>query len=80
MPYVTVQITREGTEPGTTQVSADQKAALFKGISDVLWQVLGKPPEWTWVVVQEVEPEDWGWGGLPVLKYRARLARNDENE
>ena len=77
MPYVMVQLTREGAEPGTSQVTAEQKAALFKGISDLLWKVLGKPPGWTWVVVQEVDPEDWGWGGLPVLEYRARQAKND---
>jgi 4-oxalocrotonate tautomerase len=40
----------------------------------VLLDVLKKPPEWTWVVFQQVEMEDWGWGGVPVAEYRKRLA------
>jgi 4-oxalocrotonate tautomerase len=74
MPIVTVQVTKEGTEPGLDHVTAEQKAAIYKGMSQVLYDVLGKPPEWTWVIFQEVEMEDWGWGGLPVLEYRKQIA------
>ncbi len=75
MPIVTIQTTKEGSEPGVDHVTADQKAAIYKGVSQVLLDVLGKPPEWTWVIIQEVETENWGWGGLPVLEYRERLAK-----
>jgi 4-oxalocrotonate tautomerase len=34
--------------------------------------VLGKDPETTVVVVEEVEMEGWGIGGLPVAEYRKR--------
>ena len=74
MPFVTVQLTREGTEPGADRTTPEQKAAIFHGISQVLLDVLGKPHDWTWVVIQEVEPDDWGWGGMPVLEYRKQLA------
>ncbi|MHA7776041.1 tautomerase family protein [Roseibium sp. M-1] len=74
MPFVTVQLTREGTEAGVDHVTAEEKAAIYDGISKVLQDVLRKPPEWTWVVIQEVELEDWGWGGLPVAQYRKKLA------
>jgi len=74
MPMVTVQLTREGSEPGTNGMTADQKAAIIKGMSEVLRDVLGKPLDWTWVVIQEVEMENWGWGGLPAAEYRAKLA------
>ena len=74
MPFVTVQLTREGTEPGTDRMTQAQKAAIFHGMSQVLLDVLGKPPEWTWVVIQEVDTEDWGWGGVPALDYRKQLA------
>lgn len=74
MPFVTVQLTREGTEPGVDHVTAEQKAAIFHGMSQVLLDVLGKPHAWTWVVIQEVDTGDWGWGGMPVLEYRRRLA------
>jgi 4-oxalocrotonate tautomerase len=63
MPIVTIQITREGATP-------EQKAALIKGATDLLADVLNKPPALTFVVIQEVELEDWGVGGLPVAEYR----------
>lgn len=73
MPMVTVQVTREGTRPGADHVTAEEKAAIYQGISKLLYDVLGKPPEWTWVVFEEVELENWGWGGLSVVEYRKRL-------
>ena len=63
MPIVTIQITREGTTP-------EQKATLIKGATDLLVDVLNKPQGLTFVVIQEVEMEDWGVGGLPVGEYR----------
>jgi len=74
MPFVTVQLTREGIEPGADRTTPEQKAAIFRGISQVLLDVLGKPHDWTWVVVQEIDTADWGWGGMPVLEYRKQLA------
>ncbi|WP_420244758.1 LysR family transcriptional regulator [Roseiterribacter gracilis] len=65
----------EGTEPGVDRVTAEQKAAIYKGVTQVLSDVLKKPPEWTWVVFQEVELEDWGWGGVPVAAYRKQMQR-----
>ena len=67
MPIVTIQITREGATP-------EQKAALIKGATDLLADVLNKPPALTFVVIQEVELEDWGVGGLPVAEYRRHAA------
>lgn len=73
------QLTREGTEHGTDHVTREQKAAIHKGVDQVLSDVLKKPPEWTCVVFQEVEMETWGWGGMPVAEYRKRLkAREDK--
>ena len=74
MPIVTVQVTKEDTEAGVDHVTPEQKAAIYKGMSQVLFDVLQKPPEWTWVIFQEVEMEDWGWGGMPVAEYRKKLA------
>ena len=74
MPIVTIQVTREGSEPGVDHVTADQKAALYKGVSDLLFDVLGKPPEWTWVIFEEVALENWGWGGMPVADFRKKQA------
>ncbi len=62
MPIVTIQITREGT-------TREQKAALIKGATDLMSNVLNKPPALTFVIIQEVELDDWGVGGLPVTEY-----------
>lgn len=65
MPYVNIKITREGA-------TADQKAALIKGVTDLLVRVLGKNPATTVVVIEEVETDNWGIGGEPVTKRRQR--------
>lgn len=65
MPYVNIRITREGA-------SAQQKAELIAGTTELLARVLGKDPQTTHVVIDEVEPENWGVAGLPVPEYRRR--------
>jgi 4-oxalocrotonate tautomerase len=72
MPIVTIQVTREGTKPGANAATAEEKAALIKGVSEVLLNVLNKPLDSTFVVIEEVETDNWGWGGLPVLEFRKR--------
>ncbi|MGW9329926.1 tautomerase family protein [Bosea sp. NPDC055594] len=67
MPYVNIKITREGA-------TAEQKAMLIKGITDLLVTILDKKPATTFVVIEEVAFEDWGVGGLPVDEYRRQLA------
>lgn len=63
MPYVNIKVTREGVTPA-------QKAKLIHGVTDLLLQVLAKPPAMTFVVIDEVELEDWGVGGLPAAEFR----------
>ena len=72
MPIVTIQVTREGTKPGANSVTAEEKAALIRGVSELLRDVLNKPLDSTFVIVEEVDTDNWGWGGLPVLDYRRR--------
>ena len=68
MPYVNIKITREGATP-------EQKRRLIKGTTDLLVDVLGKNPQTTVVVIDEVAMEDWGIGGLPVEEFRRTQAR-----
>lgn len=56
MPYVNVQITKGA--------SREQKAELVKDITQSLNRVLGKKPEHTHIVIQEIEEEDWGYAGM----------------
>jgi 4-oxalocrotonate tautomerase len=74
MPIVTIQVTREGTAPDRDSVSASEKAALIKGVSELLLDVLNKPLETTYMVIEEVDTDNWGWGGLPTLEYRRQRA------
>ena len=74
MPYVNIKVTREGTTPGSKSVTREQKAELIKGVSELLLKVLNKPLDATFVVINEVEMEDWGVGGLPVEEWRKRKA------
>jgi 4-oxalocrotonate tautomerase len=74
MPIVTIQVTREGSGPGRDSVTVEEKARLIAGVSQLLLDVLNKPLESTFVVIEEVDTENWGWGGLPALEYRRRRA------
>ncbi len=67
MPIVNIRIAREGATP-------EQKAALIKGVTDVLVKVLNKSPAGTFVVIDEVDLENWGVGGLPLQAYRRQLS------
>ncbi len=64
MPYVNIRITREGA-------TAEQKAELIDGVTRLLQTVLGKNPATTFVIIDEVDTDDWGVGGEPVTKLRA---------
>ncbi|MGQ3052238.1 MAG: 2-hydroxymuconate tautomerase family protein [Roseateles sp.] len=67
MPYVLIQVTREG-------VTAEQKATLIRQTTDLLVQVLGKDPAATFVVIEEVDTDNWGVAGETVTRLRARTA------
>ena len=56
MPYVNVQITKG--------VTREQKAQLVSEITDTLVRVLGKKPEHTHIVINEVDEDNWGFSGL----------------
>ena len=67
MPYVNIRITRDGA-------TTAQKAAIVADVTATLQRVLGKRPEHTHVVIDEIEPENWGFAGLLTTEYRSRGA------
>ena len=69
MPYVNIKVTKEGG-PNGNGPTAEQKAELIKGTTDLLARVLNKAPATAFVVIDEVVLEDWGIGGLPVVEFR----------
>lgn len=66
MPYVNIQILKGATR--------DQKAQLVHDVTDSLVRVLGKKPEHTHVVIQEIADEDWGYSGLLSDEWKRRQA------
>ena len=66
MPYVNIKITREGN------VTAEQKARLIAGVTELLRDVLNKNPATTVVVIDEVDTDNWGIGGESVTVRRRR--------
>jgi len=64
MPYVNIRVTDEG-------VTAEQKATLIRGVTDLLVDVLGKEPMTTHVVIDEVPLDNWGVAGVPATVRRA---------
>ncbi|ASY72215.1 4-oxalocrotonate tautomerase family enzyme [Sinorhizobium fredii] len=72
MPIVTVQVTRDGSAPGRKSVTPEEKAAIIKGVSEVLLNVLSKPLESTYVVIEEVDLDN----GAGAASRRSRTAEN----
>jgi len=63
MPSVNIKITDDG-------VTAEQKAALVRDVTSSLVRVLGKKPEHIHVVLDLVDPENWGYSGVLTTQYR----------
>ena len=64
MPYVNIQITKGA--------SRQQKAELVKDVTHSLVRVLGKNPEQTHIVIQEIEEQNWGYAGMLTDHWKAK--------
>ena len=65
MPYIKIEITREGA-------TREQKATLIKGVTDLISDTLNKDPQLTFVVIQEYDLDDWGVAGEQVSDLRKK--------
>ncbi|ELL13856.1 4-oxalocrotonate tautomerase enzyme family protein [Neisseria meningitidis 61103] len=65
MPYVNIKVTGGKEAP-----TAAQKAELIGGVTELLARALGKNPETTVVVIDEVDTDNWGIGGKSVSERR----------
>lgn len=65
MPYVNIKVTREGVTP-------EQKEQLIRGVTNLLSDILGKNPQTTVVVIEEIETDNWGIGGETITVRRQR--------
>ena len=67
MPYINVKITKDG-------VTAEQKKRIVEEMTQTLVNVLDKKPEHIHIVIDEVEPENWGYAGILTSEYRKKQA------
>jgi len=65
MPFVNIKVTKDG-------VTVEQKQKLIEGATKLLVDVLGKNPQTTVVIIDEVETDNWGIGGETVTERRKR--------
>ena len=65
MPYVNIKVTNEG-------VTQSQKETLITATTEMLQTVLKKKPASTFVVIEEVDTDNWGVGGIPVTALRSQ--------
>jgi len=68
MPYILIQVTRE-------DVTAAQKRTLIEGATDLVVRTLGKDPAATFVVIDEVDTDNWGVAGISVTELRKQKGR-----
>jgi 4-oxalocrotonate tautomerase len=62
---VNIKITKEGA-------TKEQKAALIKGVTDLLVNILGKNPKTTVVTIDELDTDNWGVGGESITEVREK--------
>ncbi|NNJ91023.1 MAG: 4-oxalocrotonate tautomerase family protein [Gammaproteobacteria bacterium] len=65
MPYVNIKITKEAVTP-------EKKAELIKGVTELLQNVMGKNPQTTVVVIDEVDTDNWGIAGKTITERRKK--------
>ena len=68
MPYVNIKITKEGA-------TTEQKAQLIQGVTKMLQDILGKDPQTTCVVIEEVDTDNWGIGGESITERRKKARK-----
>lgn len=67
MPYVRIEITDGATY--------EQKLQIYKETTEMLVRILNKKPEYTFVVIEEVDNKNWGHMGTSVARIREAEAK-----
>jgi len=63
MPYINLKVTKDG-------VTREQKQQIVAEFTQTLVRVLGKKPEHTHIVIDEVDTDNWGFAGMLTTDYR----------
>lgn len=56
MPYVNIRV--------TPAISKEQSRQIIEEVTDTLARVLDKNPEHTHIVIDEIDPNRWGFSGV----------------
>jgi len=64
MPYVNIRL--------IPPITTEEKRKVIAGVTKVLADVLGKDPERTFVVIDELSTDNWGIGGETITERRKR--------
>ena len=70
MPIITVKVTKEG-------VTTEQKRDIIHGATQLMVDILNKPPEATFIVIEEVDTDNWGIGYEQVTQLRKAQSNLD---
>lgn len=67
MPYINIRVTKENGEP-----TAEQKAQLIDGVTELVSRVLGRNKSSTVVIIDEIDMQNYGLGGESIKSIRER--------
>ena len=67
MPYINIRVTKENGEP-----TAEQKAQLIEGVTELVSRVLGRNKSSTVVIIDEIDMQNYGLGGASIQSIRER--------
>ncbi|WP_289242696.1 4-oxalocrotonate tautomerase family protein [uncultured Campylobacter sp.] len=67
MPYINIRVTKENGEP-----TAEQKAQLIEGVTELVSRVLGRNKSSTVVIIDEIDMQNYGLGGESIKSIREK--------
>ncbi|RAX58450.1 tautomerase [Helicobacter monodelphidis] len=70
MPFVNIRITKENGEP-----TKEQKEEIIEGVTDLLAKVLKKNKASTIVIIDEIDTDNYGFGGKSITEVRKEVKK-----
>ncbi|WP_086321853.1 2-hydroxymuconate tautomerase family protein [Campylobacter devanensis] len=67
MPYINIRVTKENGGP-----TAEQKAQLIEGVTELVSRVLGRNKSSTVVIIDEIDMQNYGLAGESIKSIRER--------
>lgn len=71
MPFINIKVARE-------EATIEQKREIIRRVTDIMVEVLGKDPQRTMVIFEEIDPENVGMGGRTIADIRAEKLSQGE--